>query len=416
MKLKSCESFAFIGLLLATTLTAPAVPVTFQVNLSVQKQLGAFDPATDSVIAAGTFDNWSPSAFILEPSQSNPNIYVGTYDDVTDAVGGTVQYKFIMSTASGTVWEAINNRTFTLASSAQTLPVFFFNNRTNAGAAIPITFQVNLQIQRELGNFDPATDTVIAAGTFNNWNASAFVLTNSPADKDVYKGTVTDSTDAPGNPVQYKFIINSAAQGVVWEGINNRTVTLASTNQTVPVAFFNNLTNSRSSIWVTFQVNLGVQAALGNFNPATDMVEARGSFNNWTGGFVLTNTLAAPNIFTGSFEDKTDAPGNNVEYKFVVNGGTWENGANRAFTLASTNQVLPIVFFNNIGNLGSMSLGALAGGKLTVNWTAASGIRLQSSTNLNSTAWQDVADSTGQGSMQFNVTAAPKMFFRLFGP
>ena len=55
---------------------------------------------------------------------------------------------------------------------------------------------------------------------------------------------------------------------------------------------------------VTFQVNMSVQEALGNFNAANlDYVEARGSFlvdagNNWLGGFVLTNDPAGdPNIF-----------------------------------------------------------------------------------------------------------------------
>ena len=38
---------------------------------------------------------------------------------------------------------------------------------------------------------------------------------------------------------------------------------------------------------VTFQVNMSVQAAMGNFDAATDSVEVRGSFDGWGTGMML---------------------------------------------------------------------------------------------------------------------------------
>ena len=355
INLNRCGMWVGLGLLLASPIMISAVPITFRVNLQVQTALGNFNPDTDTVVAAGTFDNWSTSELMLTNSPANTTVYAGTYDDTTDTIGGTVQYKFIIqSAANGTVWEGIDNRTATLAGSDQTLPIVYFNNLTNASSGVPITFQVDMAAQIALGNFDPASDTVIAAGTFDNWSTSAFQLSPSPTAPSVYAGTFIDKNDAPGNVVQYKFIIN----GSNWESINNRTVTLASSKQTLPVVYFNNVTNSGvTTIPVTYQVNLAVQTALGNFNPVTDTVIAAGTFNNWsTSAFQLTNSPAAPNIYSGTFNDTTDAPGTPVQYKFIINGSNWESIGNRMFTLASTSQALPLVYFNDAGSLGSLLL------------------------------------------------------------
>src|SRR5690348_12559843 len=76
--------------------TAPAVQVTFQVNMSAQTLLGAFDPINDSVVVAGDpINNWSTTAAPLTPSTSDTNIWVGTYD-VGGIAGATAQYKYVV--------------------------------------------------------------------------------------------------------------------------------------------------------------------------------------------------------------------------------------------------------------------------------------------------------------------------------
>ncbi|MBU6410399.1 MAG: hypothetical protein KGR98_08420 [Verrucomicrobia bacterium] len=68
---------------------------------------------------------------------------------------------------------------------------------------------------------------------------------------------------------------------------------------------------------VTFQVDMSVQVQGGSFNPATDTVSARGSFNGW-GTFVLTNnpSSANTNLYTGAFDDVNDSNGSQLDYKF----------------------------------------------------------------------------------------------------
>jgi hypothetical protein len=103
-----------------------------------------------------------------------------------------------------------------------------------------------------------------------------------------------------------------------------------------------------SSAWatnVTFQVNMTVQQALGNFTPGTHSVVARGSFNGWAGN---TNLLTdnGSGVYTGTW-DLTPAA---IEYKFVIIGGAsdvWESVDNRTATVGSEPLVIPVVYFNN---------------------------------------------------------------------
>jgi arabinogalactan endo-1,4-beta-galactosidase len=126
------------GLLLASVWMTCANQVTYQVNLSVQRALGNFDPAAgDTVLVSGTFSttDWTTTS-VLTPSAGDSNIYVGTFNNNV-ATGGTGQHKFIInpggnSSAGQLIWESGANRTFQVTAANQTLPVVYFDNVTNA--------------------------------------------------------------------------------------------------------------------------------------------------------------------------------------------------------------------------------------------------------------------------------------------
>src|SRR5881394_2594034 len=175
------KTSATLGLALTLTMPASAGLVTFQVNMSAQTSLGHFNPATDIVVLAGdAINSWSTSASPLTSSAADPNIWQGTFD-VSGSTGTTVQYKYVMSTSGGLVWEGnvgpgggTGNRTFSLGGGAQSLPLVYFNNVTNSTSVTDlIIFQVDLSVQTALGNFDPASGTVNLAGEFNAWSTSA---------------------------------------------------------------------------------------------------------------------------------------------------------------------------------------------------------------------------------------------------
>lgn len=107
---------------------------------------------------------------------------------------------------------------------------------------------------------------------------------------------------------------------------------------------------------VTYRVNLGVQQALGSFNPANgDTVLVSGTFSNpdWNTTSVLAPT-GDPNVYAGTFNNDV-AAGNTGQHKFILNPGgnspanqlVWESGNNRSFLVTSADQTLPIVYFNN---------------------------------------------------------------------
>jgi len=403
---------------------APAVQVTFQVNMSAQTLLGAFDPINDSVVVAGDpINNWSTTAAPLTPSTSDTNIWVGTYD-VGGIAGGTAQYKYVVISAAPPIWESTvgtgggtGNRTFTIPSTDEALPVVYFNNVTNSTSVTnQITFQVDMSVQIGLGKFDPSSGTVYIAGEFNSWNATANPMTNSLTDTNIWFTTMS-LTGAEASTVDYKYIMNGTWEGNVGAcGSQNRSVTLAMTNQTLAAVYFDNLASVPVPTPLVFQVDLAVQTALGNFNPATDLVEARGTFNNWTGGFALTNSTDSPYLFSGTWVDNNDAVGSAISYQYVLNGGTWETAVgNRMYSITSTNeQTLPLVFFNNVSNLGPISI-HVAAGQVTLGWTAGPLIRLQSAAGLVTTPWQDVPNTQGSNSITVPINSG-QLYFRLTGP
>ena len=423
------EAGAFLSLVLG----AAAVPVTFQVNLAVQTALGNFDPANHTVEVHGSFDGWG-AGLTLAASATDAGIFEGTVDVPGDS-GSEVQYKFVMNQAGTAVWEdngvgpdGAQNRAFSVPNSAQTLPVVYFNNQAAPPGMVPVTFRVNVEIQEAIGNFDPATHTVEAHGSFDAWGPG-ITLSADPANANVYQGTV-EITGSPGTAFEYKFVINQAGTQL-WEGnvgpggpFGNRTFILAESAQTLPLVYFDNLTNNPGAgVSVTFQVNLAVQTARGAFDPASGTLSVAGQFNNWnTTASPLTNSPSDPYLYAATINISTVAPGGSVPYKFVINGGTWEAGDNRAFILATSAQTLPVEFFDRANDLGPITLSfdaPISGQKLlTLSWTAGPLIRLQSTTNLIS-SWEDVPGTAGQGALMFDLTFEElpgPTFFRLIGP
>jgi hypothetical protein len=407
-----------------TTATVSAVQVTFQVNMSVQRDLGAFDPNNDYVYVAGNFNGWSTTASLLTQSPIDSDVWVGTFE--VGAEGTWVNYKYVMNRLVGGVkWEdnvgpgGTQNRYFQVPASDAELDVVYFNNITNAAVPYaPVTFQVDMSVQIAQGAFDPDNGTLlIAGGAINNWDTTVapIALSRSLVDSNLW--TITLSVTNPiGGSVAYKYIMDGA-----WESIANRTFIMTNEAQTLPIVFFNNVTNIAVPIPLTFQVNMGVQMALGNFNPDNgDIVEARGSFftgsgGAWLGGFVLTNDPANPLIFSGTIVDTNDTAGSTIQYQFVLNyGSTWESTGNRSYVLQTTNATtLPLAFFNNVSNLGTVSIGPISGSMATLSWPAGTNVRLQSSTNL--TSWQDVPGTLGQSSAEVSTTPSMQVF-RLIGP
>jgi hypothetical protein len=100
----------------------------------------------------------------------------------------------------------------------------------------------------------------------------------------------------------------------------------------------------------------------------------------------------------------------------VVNEGTWETGDNRSYTFTSTEpQSVPIAYFDRVNNLGPLSIHATPGSGVTLSWTAAPRVRLESTGDLVQGPWTTVPNTEGQGSASVDIGPA-RQFFRLSGP
>jgi hypothetical protein len=440
MKMQPTTSAFGTVLFLASALAASAVPVTYNVNMGVQIALGNFNPNSGDVVRVGgtfTTPDWTDLSFVLTPSLGDTNIYTGTFDG--DQLAGQFEnHKFIIDVGGGGTtlnWESIGNRFFQIPSTATNLGVVYFNDVTNANSLIAtqITFQVDMGVQISKGNFNPASDAVYVAGdAINNWVTGVSVLTPSGGDTNVYVGTFM-ITNTVGATVNYKFIMNTFSGGMVWEsdgvgpnGAQNRQFTFPNSATTLPVVYFNNISPSNTFIVepITFQVNMAVQAAMGIFQPGVDSVSVAGdTVNNWSATTsYLTQSSSNQYLYVGTF-DVTNIVGATVNYKFTRNGGAaWENNGvgpggaqNRQFTFTNSATGLEQVFFNNISNLGTVAVTNVSGKELTLAWTGAPFVRLQSSTSLSSGIWQDVDDTLGNSTVTVTNNTAMR-YFRLIGP
>jgi len=116
----------------------------------------------------------------LDPAVGGINTVTGTMD-ITGSPGAPFEHKFVINREGTLVWEGnvgpgggFGNRIFTLAETAQVLPVVYFDNLSvDPGAGVNVTFRVNMSVQSALGMFDPAAGTMTVAGQFNNWNVTA---------------------------------------------------------------------------------------------------------------------------------------------------------------------------------------------------------------------------------------------------
>jgi hypothetical protein len=201
--------------------------VTFNVDMSAQVKAGTFVHGAE-VDVRGTFNGWGISQLTNIIVGGNSNLYTATITDLTDADGGTIDYKYFTPSIGGG-WESTYNtlnraaRLSSVRGGSVILPTVFFNDAgplvTNA-----INFSVNMAGQINLGLFVPGTDTVSVRGDLNSFalgnvltNDSSLMTTNNSGvvTSNVYVGTFTSVSPISANQ-SFKFW-NSDPDSEQWE-------------------------------------------------------------------------------------------------------------------------------------------------------------------------------------------------------
>lgn len=107
---------------------------------------------------------------------------------------------------------------------------------------------------------------------------------------------------------------------------------------------------------VTFQVDMGVQAFEGTFDPVNGKVVIRGDFQNeagdaggdWQGDFFELSDPDGDTVYTKTVTFPLSEAGKSFNFKYVIQpNNNWESTPNRTFSLNLPNQTLTKVWFND---------------------------------------------------------------------
>jgi hypothetical protein len=334
------------------------VPITFQVDMGYQINLGQFNAdGTDHIEVQSGFNSsgtWGGHELTKVPGTT---LYQNSFAITSPSPGNIVEYKFHISGTHET-WENLGwypngNRRFMLTSSAETLPTAYFNDAWAGNPGIAVTVQVDMSAQVGAGNFVPGPDTVEAQGAFNNaW--SAFPLTNDPSasNPNLYSGTYVETVRAPGTRIEYKF--HTYGTHDFWESIvgypdNNRSFILSDVSpQVLPAVYFGDTSGYPIKAGVYFQLDLSSQIVINAFNPTQDIASVRGDAMGWGdppgSGLQLLADTSRPGIYTNTWLTTSQLTGAVFLYKntfFRTNPpyAVWEIGDNKSVTFTGSEPV-----------------------------------------------------------------------------
>ena len=319
-----------------------------------------------------------------------------------------------------------------------------------------VTFQIDMSAQVLLGNFtngDP-NGKITVSGDFEGWG-DGLPLTNNPTlsgnASNIYSAVCPVVSLLP-DAINYKFRMNGGWESPTSTSGNNRQVTVTSTNQVLPLVYYND--NSiydlvASPITVTFTLYMPNGSLDRNgyaFNNASDTLWIDGDFVGWPSGAwpgPVSNfpgsqqmmEVGTSDYYTNSF---VIPRGNSVyiNYKYAIDSEDDENGVGtnhvrevRSYGptysmptdvwswsvvqpgvepypnpgIASTNIVEP--------DFGYLAIQSQSGGNYPITWLGRPGVVLQNTTNLTHAVWNtsggtdgtEVTNwpSAGNGNIQF---------------
>jgi len=342
-----------LGILMFTSM-ASATDVSFAVNMkyATVDTVSGFDPANgDYVVVRGTFNGWAGNDLALTDAGGD-SIWVGTYDIAEGSyLPDSDGFKYVItntSVDSSDQWENVTNRALTVATEAVELDTVWFDNKDPNAIPQDVTFAVNMKFATQTFAFDPgAGDSVVVRGSFFGWGGTDFPL-HDEDDDSIW--TATYPMD-PGDHT-YKFVIiyfDGASDG--WEADPNRTLTVASEAIELDTVWFNRQEPVEiANVEVLFQVDMSVQALVGNFDPSgnNDIVIIRGdhsAIGNWGGTVQISEDALNPGIYSSWISFDAVTPGDaSINYKFLISYAgsaddvAWETDPNRTVAVTGSEE------------------------------------------------------------------------------
>lgn len=353
--------FISLVLILSSFGYAQTIPVTFQVDMSVQIALGGFVTGTNIVVVRGSFQvdaggatDWSGND--LQLTDIGNNIYSIVVDIPSTKEGTNYEYKFVIPGATD-VWEGnvgpngTSNRVFTLTGPSQVLPVVFFNNITTAGITNTFNFTADLTgiYGSGPGFFDPNIDSVLVMGL--DWNGGTAVKGNrrmveDPFQPGIFHASLTcTQSDVNQDSTSFKFKAypDGSFTNGGWETGDDRWIHYGTEGATIDLPsivprIFPALGPTTVDVPVLFSVDMGqnpVNSWDGSAITDLQFVGLKGELvelGSWGGNWVAADTSSAPKtmlVCNDSGVDGDLVAGDNVWSKLVtiaagVGGGVKE--------------------------------------------------------------------------------------------
>ncbi len=310
--------------------------VHFMIDLTDKFNQGTFNPTTDGVNIAGSFNGWDGSGYDLSPTAANDLIWEIYVDqDALFTVDATINFKFRVNQNWDNA-ESISDRSHTILEGYQSYSAFWNDYDYN----LAITFEVNMNAQIDGGSFNPETQYVDLAGNFNGWGANTtdfWHLSDEDGDG-IWSITVADSFTV-GQSLFFKFRKDSD-----WgtsETISDRPYVVVAGAQTY-TAWWDNFDPNFEGAPVTFKVNMNAQIDASTFVVGTDNV----LMESLLGAIPMSDDNT-----DGIYELTADLPVGLTFYHYSINGDHDESlPFDRSVTVAAANQavILDVVWFSNV--------------------------------------------------------------------
>ena len=181
---------------------ASSVTITFRVDMTYQKDIGAFNPFTDTLDIPGTMNNWSGSPRMN--STTTPLVYELAY--TVDS--GTIQeYKFRINGdwATSEFPNGGPNRMYLVPGNDATVTSIYDDYQPGT---VPVTFKCHMAYQIMIGNFDKSKDYLDIAGTMNSWGAYDVMFDRGNDSVYVINLNIDTMNIVNVTPIEFKFRIN----------------------------------------------------------------------------------------------------------------------------------------------------------------------------------------------------------------
>ncbi|MFA6978537.1 MAG: T9SS type A sorting domain-containing protein [Ignavibacteriaceae bacterium] len=294
------------------------IQATFSVDMELERVSGSFNPEKDSLFIGGNFNKWGK--ILMTRSQPNNAIY-SVILPIAMSTDDTIRFNFCYS---GEKWETIPVRRYVLTQQDYSnnkidLSFIGFNNYPSPSSP-QVEFRCNMRLAMKRGNFSRG-DKLFVRGNFNRYAEYDYFLKDADGDS-IYSGVFCDFKK--DQSISFNYVKSHNGIEVGEFGKTRYTSVNLPDNNIYEAYWEDNNRENLKPIQIKFTLDMELERLVGFFNPATDSVSVRGTFNEWQYDW-MKPTAANPDVFEAAII--TDAAlGDTISFKFFYPPSRWDVG------------------------------------------------------------------------------------------